>query len=84
MDVGSAPEAGRTTDWSPSQVGWAGAPQVEWAGAPQVEWAWPPEAPWHPAEGSRFTTDEWAPPSTVRRPWVRVGRWTLLYRRPAA
>jgi hypothetical protein len=25
--------------------------------------------------------DEWAPASTVRRPWVRVGRWTLLYRR---
>jgi hypothetical protein len=55
---------------------------LENAGA--AEWSWPPEAPWHPAEGSRFVTDEWASPSTVRMPWVRVGRWTLLYRRPAA
>ena len=50
---------------------------------PGAEWSWPPEAPWHPAEGSRYGTDDWAPPSTVRFPWVRVGRWTLLYRRAA-
>ena len=37
-------------------------------------------APCEPAEVS-FTTEQWAPASTVRRPWLRVGRWTLLYRR---
>ncbi len=44
-------------------------------------WAWPPYAPWEPADVERFGVEEWAPPSTVRRPWLRVGRWTLLYRR---
>jgi hypothetical protein len=53
------------------------APEQRGAG----EWSWPPEAPVHPAEGARFLTDDWAPASTVRHPWVRVGRWTLLYRR---
>ena len=46
-----------------------------------ADWSWPPyvhDDPAHP----RFVLDEWAPPSVVRRPWVRVGRWTLLYRRP--
>jgi hypothetical protein len=43
-------------------------------------WSWPPEGPLHPAEGSRFATEDWAPPSVVRHPWVRVGRWTVLYR----
>ena len=33
--------------------------------------------------GGPFGSDEWAPASSVRRPWVRVGRWTLLYRRAA-
>ena len=50
---------------------------------PRGEWSWPPEAAWRPDEGSRFLTDQWAPASTVRRPWVRLGRWTLLYRRGA-
>jgi hypothetical protein len=50
----------------------------------RAEWSWPPDAPLHPDEGSRFLTDEWAPASSVRHPWVRVGRWTLLYRRTAA
>jgi hypothetical protein len=53
------------------------APEQRGAG----EWSWPPEAPVHPAEGARFLTDDWAPASMVRHPWVRVGRWTLLYRR---
>ena len=44
---------------------------------------WPPYAPVEPAEDPRFLLDEWAPPSTVRHPWLRVGRWTLLYRRAA-
>jgi hypothetical protein len=44
-------------------------------------WTWPPYAPVEPVHGEQFATDEWAPASTVRRPWVRLGRWTLLYRR---
>jgi hypothetical protein len=49
----------------------------------EAGWSWPPYAPWEPAEAARFGTEEWAPASSVRRPWVRVGRWTLLYRRSA-
>ncbi len=48
-----------------------------------ADWTWPPYAPVPPAEDPRFRLDEWAPASTVRRPWVRLGRWTLLYRRAA-
>ena len=44
-------------------------------------WTWPPYAPWEPVDDARFRLEEWAPASSVRRPWVRVGRWTLLYRR---
>jgi len=40
----------------------------------EERWAWPPYAPWEPAEGERFGTEQWAPASIVRRPWVRVGR----------
>jgi hypothetical protein len=50
---------------------------------PDDGWCWPPYAPVEPAAQSRFVTEDWAPASTVRRPWVRVGRWTLLYRRSA-
>ena len=46
-------------------------------------WSWPPYAPVEPVDGERFDLDEWAPASIVRHPWVRVGRWTLLYRRSA-
>ncbi len=49
----------------------------------EVGWSWPPYAPVEPAECEPFDLDEWAPASTVRHPWVRVGRWTLLYRRSA-
>ena len=45
-------------------------------------WSWPPYSPWETVVDV-FSTDRWAPASTVRRPWVRVGRWTLLYRRGA-
>ncbi len=48
---------------------------------PEADWTWPPYAPVPPLAMPRFGTEEWAPASTVRRPWVRVGRWTLLYRR---
>ncbi len=47
----------------------------------EAGWSWPPYAPWEPVDAERFNIDEWAPASTVRRPWVRIGRWTLLYRR---
>ena len=50
-------------------------------GGEDAEWSWPPGGPLHPAEGARYTTEEWAPQSVVRHPWVRVGRWTVLYRR---
>jgi hypothetical protein len=43
----------------------------------EAGWSWPPYAPWEPVE----IIEEWAPASSVRHPWVRVGRWTLLYRR---
>ena len=46
-------------------------------------WAWAPYAPVEPLDAQPFGIDEWAPSSSVRRPWVRVGRWTLLYRRSA-
>jgi hypothetical protein len=45
------------------------------------DWSWPPYAPAPEQDASRFHTEDWAPRSTVLRPWVRVGRWTLLYRR---
>ncbi|MCO7220665.1 hypothetical protein [Klenkia sp. PcliD-1-E] len=45
------------------------------------DWCWPPYAPPPPADTPRFDIDEWAPSSVVRRPLVRLGRWTLLYRR---
>ena len=51
--------------------------------SPDTGWTWPPYAPLEAPELARFRTEEWAPASTVRHPWVRVGRWTLLYRRAA-
>lgn len=48
-----------------------------------ADWSWPPSAAVPHIGGRQFQTDEWAPASAVRRPWVRVGRWTLLYRRCA-
>ncbi|MGZ4508096.1 MAG: hypothetical protein ACXVX8_15825 [Blastococcus sp.] len=53
------------------------------ASSAEAGWTWPPYAPVEPAEEARFSIDEWAPPSCVRHPWVRVGRWTVLYRRAA-
>ena len=46
-------------------------------------WSWPPYAPCDSVDETRYALEEWAPSSTVRYPWVRVGRWTLLYRRSA-
>jgi hypothetical protein len=54
---------------------------VEQSGtAGDAAWSWPPYAPEEPS-APRYRLDDWAPQSVVRRPWVRVGRWTLLYRR---
>jgi hypothetical protein len=46
------------------------------------EWSWPPGGPWPAADDTRWSTEVWAPATTVRRPLVRLGRWTLVYRRP--
>lgn len=46
-------------------------------------WTWPPYVPEEPIDRARFRIEGWAPASTVRHPWVRVGRFTLLYRRAA-
>jgi len=47
-----------------------------------LQWSWPPYAPVEAAEES-FDTVEWAPASVVWHPHVRVGRWTVVYRRAA-
>jgi len=61
------------------------SPAVEHPSAPlpavDADWCWPPYAPPPPADTPRFDIEEWAPSSVVRRPLVRLGRWTLLYRR---
>ncbi|MQA34871.1 hypothetical protein [Modestobacter roseus] len=50
--------------------------------ADALEWSWPPYAP---VEGRSFAAaeDDWAPPSVVWHPQVRLGRWTVVYRRSA-
>jgi hypothetical protein len=48
-----------------------------------ADWSWPPSGAVPYIGGRHFVTESWAPASTVRHPWVRVGRWTLLYRRAA-
>jgi hypothetical protein len=58
-------------------------PNVDRPSSAEAGWSWPPYAPWEPADVAPFGTEEWAPPSSVRHPWVRLGRWTLLYRRSA-
>ncbi|SFE69109.1 hypothetical protein [Blastococcus tunisiensis] len=52
-------------------------------GTAEPGWTWPPYGPMESVDGAPFGVEEWAPASTVRRPWVRLGRWTLLYRRSA-
>jgi hypothetical protein len=46
------------------------------------DWSWPPYAPLE-AVGEPFDTDDWAPASSVWHPRLRVGRWTVYYRRAA-
>ena len=45
-----------------------------------LQWSWPPYAPVE-ADADSFDTTEWAPSSVVWHPHVRVGRWTVVYRR---
>ena len=79
----------RPSSWSARQAGADPGNDVDQNSALQRHaadrgepaWTWAPYAPEQPVEASRFALDEWAPASTVRHPWVRVGRFTLLYRR---
>ena len=48
--------------------------------ADALEWSWPPYAPVE-TDDEPFDTAEWAPSSVVWHPQVRLGRWTVVYRR---
>jgi len=48
--------------------------------ADALQWSWPPYAPMQ-TDLESFDTEDWAPPSVVWHPQLRVGRWTVLYRR---
>ena len=60
----------------------APAPAAEDQSLPDdvLEWSWPPYAPLA-VEGEPFDTNEWAPPSVVWHPQLRLGRWAVVYRR---
>jgi hypothetical protein len=64
------------------------APAGRESGAPAelpedaLQWSWPPYAPVE-TDDEPFDTAEWAPSSVVWHPQVRVGRWTVVYRRCA-
>jgi hypothetical protein len=45
-----------------------------------LQWSWPPYAPVE-IDHEPFDTAEWAPSSVVWHPQVRLGRWTVVYRR---
>ena len=45
-----------------------------------LEWSWPPYAPVE-TDDVPFDTADWAPSSVVWHPHLRVGRWTVVYRR---
>jgi hypothetical protein len=45
-----------------------------------LEWSWPPYAPVE-TDDEPFDTVEWAPSSVVWHPQLRLGRWTVVYRR---
>ena len=47
-----------------------------------LEWSWPPYAPVE-TDDEPFDTADWAPASVVWHPQVKVGRWTVVYRRAA-
>jgi hypothetical protein len=60
----------------------AGSRSEAGAGRPEdvLEWSWPPYAPVE-TDAEPFVTAEWAPSSMVWHPQVRLGRWTVVYRR---
>jgi hypothetical protein len=70
------PEPGPTPDTCSGSAARSGLP------AEASDWSWPPYAPVE-AVVETFDTDDWAPSSTVWHPQLRVGRWTVLYRRSA-
>jgi len=45
-----------------------------------LEWSWPPYAPVETGP-EPFDLIDWAPPSVVWHPYLRLGRWTVVYRR---
>ena len=45
-----------------------------------LEWSWPPYAPVD-TQVESFDTADWAPSSVVWHPQVKLGRWTVVYRR---
>jgi hypothetical protein len=47
-----------------------------------LDWSWPPYAPVE-VDVEPFDTADWAPASIVWHPLLRVGRWTVVYRRAA-
>ena len=49
-------------------------------GASDDGWSWPPYAPVE-VDDEPLDTADWAPSSVVWHPHLRVGRWTLVYRR---
>ena len=51
--------------------------------ADALDWSWPPYAPVPDAGAERFPTEDWAPSSVVWHPQLRLGRWTVVYRRSA-
>ena len=72
------------TSLPPATRGHAAGPSTGAGDAPlpqdALDWSWPPYAPVE-AEDEPFDAAEWAPSSVVSHPRLRVGRWTLLYRR---
>jgi hypothetical protein len=70
----------RRTSWA--QAALATTPPVRGPQADALDWSWPPYAPLEVVAES-FDTPDWAPSSTVWHPQLRVGRWTVLYRRSA-
>ena len=74
----------RRSSLPPAPGGFAAAPRRQADGPPlpgdTLEWSWPPYAP-VVTDDEPFDTVEWAPSSVVWHPQVRLGRWTLVYRR---
>ena len=74
------------TSLPPTTRGHAAGPSTDAGDQPlpqdALDWSWPPYAPVE-AEDEPFDAAEWAPSSVVSHPRLRVGRWTLLYRRSA-